>query len=52
MYVRAEYPIAVEHLNIAIKKAEERGLLGDNILGSEFCFRVILKEGAGAFVCG
>jgi NADH:ubiquinone oxidoreductase subunit F (NADH-binding)/(2Fe-2S) ferredoxin/NAD-dependent dihydropyrimidine dehydrogenase PreA subunit len=52
IYVRAEYPIAVEHLKIGIGKAEKMGLLGDNILGSGFNFRIILKEGAGAFVCG
>jgi len=52
IYVRAEYPIAVHHLKIAIEKAENLGLLGDNILGSGFNFRIILKEGAGAFVCG
>ncbi|UCH36405.1 MAG: NADH-quinone oxidoreductase subunit NuoF [Armatimonadota bacterium] len=52
LYVRAEYPIAVEHLGIAIAQAEQMGLLGDNILGADFSFRVKLKEGAGAFVCG
>jgi len=52
MYVRAEYPIAVQHLKIGLAKAEELGLLGDNILGSGFSFHIILKEGAGAFVCG
>lgn len=51
-YVRAEYPIAVHRLNIAIKQAEELGLLGDNILGTGFSFRVHLRLGAGAFVCG
>jgi NADH-quinone oxidoreductase subunit F len=52
IYVRAEYPIAVEHLQIAIAQAEQMGLLGDNILGSDFSFHLKLKEGAGAFVCG
>ena len=52
IYVRAEYPIAVEHLKIAISQAEELGLLGENILGTGFSFEIRLKEGAGAFVCG
>ncbi len=51
-YVRAEYPIAVNRLRIAIKQAEEIGLLGDNILGTDFSFRVHIRLGAGAFVCG
>jgi len=51
-YVRAEYPIAVNRLKIAIKQAEEIGLLGDNILGTGFSFRVHVRLGAGAFVCG
>ncbi len=51
-YVRAEYPIAVNRLKIAIAQAEELGLLGDNILGTDFSFRVHLRLGAGAFVCG
>ncbi len=51
-YVRAEYPIAVKRLKIAIAQAEEMGLLGDNILGSDFSFRVHIRLGAGAFVCG
>ena len=51
-YVRAEYPIAVERLKKAVKQAEELGLLGDNILGSGFSFRVHIRLGAGAFVCG
>ena len=51
-YVRAEYPIAVNRLKIAIKQAEEMGLLGDNILGTDFSFRVHIRLGAGAFVCG
>ncbi len=51
-YVRAEYPIAINRLRSAIKQAEEIGLLGDNILGTDFSFRVHLRLGAGAFVCG
>ena len=51
-YVRAEYPVAVERLKIAIKQAEELGLLGDNIMGTDFSFRCHLRLGAGAFVCG
>ena len=51
-YVRAEYPIAVHRLKIAIKQAEALGLLGDNILGTNFSFRVHIRLGAGAFVCG
>jgi len=51
-YVRAEYPIAVNRLRLAIKQAEELGLLGDNILGTDFSFRVHIRLGAGAFVCG
>lgn len=52
IYVRAEYPIAVERLNIAISQAREAGLLGKNILGSGFDFDVFVRLGAGAFVCG
>jgi NADH-quinone oxidoreductase subunit F len=52
IYVRAEYPKAIERLNIAIAQAEERNLLGDNILGKGMSFHLKLKEGAGAFVCG
>lgn len=52
IYVRAEYPIAVKHLNIAIKQCEELGLLRENILGCDFNFNIHIKEGAGAFVCG
>jgi NADH-quinone oxidoreductase subunit F len=52
IYVRAEYPKAIERLNIAIAQAMERGFLGDNIFGSGFEFHIKLKEGAGAFVCG
>ena len=51
-YVRAEYPIAVNRLKLAIKSMEEVGLLGDNILGTDFSFRVHIRLGAGAFVCG
>ncbi|MDD3122685.1 MAG: NADH-quinone oxidoreductase subunit NuoF [Candidatus Izemoplasmatales bacterium] len=52
IYVRAEYPVAVERLNIAIKQAREYQLLGNNILGSNFSFDIELRLGAGAFVCG
>ena len=52
IYIRAEYPLAVENNRIAIEQAEEMGLLGDNILGTDFSFHIKLKEGAGAFVCG
>ncbi|MDD7429621.1 MAG: NADH-quinone oxidoreductase subunit NuoF [Oscillospiraceae bacterium] len=52
IYVRAEYPLAVERLRTAIAQAEEAGLLGDNILGTEFSFRIHINRGAGAFVCG
>ena len=52
IYVRAEYPLAVERLRIAIKKAEEVGILGDNILGSKYSFKLKINQGAGAFVCG
>ena len=51
-YVRAEYPIAVNRLRLAIEQAESLGLLGDNILGTDFSFRVHFRLGAGAFVCG
>ena len=52
IYIRAEYPIAVHRLEIAIREAEELGLLGDNIFGSGFSFHMELRLGAGAFVCG
>ena len=52
IYVRHEYPLAVKNLNIAIRQAEEIGLLGRNILGTGFDFTVDIREGAGAFVCG
>ena len=51
-YVRAEYPIAVARLKLAIKELEEAGLLGDNIMGTDFSFRAHIRLGAGAFVCG
>ena len=52
VYVRAEYPLAIKRLKIALRQAEERSLLGDNIMGSGFSFHIHIKEGAGAFVCG
>jgi len=52
IYVRAEYPIAVHRLKIAIEQAREYGLLGENILGSDFSFDIEIRLGAGAFVCG
>lgn len=52
IYVRAEYPIAVKRLEIAIKQAREYGLLGKNIFGTDFSFDIELRLGAGAFVCG
>ncbi len=52
IYVRAEYPIAIKRLEIAIAQAKEYGLLGDNIFGTGFSFDVKLRFGAGAFVCG
>jgi len=52
IYCRAEYPLALKRLRIAMKQMEERGLLGDNILDSGFNFHLKIKEGAGAFVCG
>lgn len=52
IYVRAEYPIAVQRLNIAIGQAREYGLLGKNIFGTDFSFDIDLRLGAGAFVCG
>jgi len=52
VYARAEYPIAIRRLKIAIKQALERGYLGDNILGTGINFHLYIKEGAGAFVCG
>ena len=52
IYVRAEYPLAIKRLKMSIKAAEERNLLGKNIMGSNFSFHIHIKEGAGAFVCG
>lgn len=52
VYVRYEYPLAVENVTIAIKQAEEYGLLGEDILGTGFDFRVTVNRGGGAFVCG
>ena len=52
IYIRAEYPLAIERLKVAISQAQEIGLLGDNILGTDFNFNIDLKYGAGAFVCG
>ena len=52
IYVRAEYPMSVARLRHAIAQLEERGLLGDNILGTDFSFRLHINRGAGAFVCG
>ncbi|MFO8010203.1 MAG: NAD(P)H-dependent oxidoreductase subunit E, partial [Dehalococcoidia bacterium] len=52
IYVRAEYPLAIKRLRIALKQAKDRGLLGKNILGSGFDYELEIREGAGAFVCG
>jgi NADH-quinone oxidoreductase subunit F len=52
LYIRAEYPLAVERVNAAIALCEENGLLGENILGSGYSLTMTVKEGAGAFVCG
>ena len=52
IYIRAEYPLAIRRLHIALKQAEEKEFLNENILGSNFSFKVHVKEGAGAFVCG
>lgn len=52
IYCRAEYPLAIKHLNIAIEQAIEKGYLGNKIFGSDFNFDLHIKEGAGAFVCG
>ena len=52
IYFRAEYPIAVKRLQIAINQAREYGLLGNHILGTDFCFDIEIRLGAGAFVCG
>jgi len=52
LYVRQEYPLAVENVTLAIKQVEELGLIGENILGSGFDFKITVHQGAGAFVCG
>ncbi|MFA5622518.1 MAG: NADH-quinone oxidoreductase subunit NuoF [Thermovirgaceae bacterium] len=52
IYCRAEYPLAIKRLNTAIEQATEMGLMGDNIMGTGFSFKLHIKEGAGAFVCG
>lgn len=52
VYIRAEYPLAIERLKIAMKQAREYGFLGENILGSNFSFDIEIRYGAGAFVCG
>ena len=52
IYIRAEYPLAIRRLRVALKQAEEQGYLGEKILGSDFSLKVRVKEGAGAFVCG
>jgi NADH-quinone oxidoreductase subunit F len=52
LYVRLEYPLAVENLVVAIRQAEQEGLLGKNILGTDFSFTIRISRGAGAFVCG
>ena len=52
VYCRAEYPLAIRRLNIALEAARKIGLLGENIMGSDFSFNIEIKEGAGAFVCG
>lgn len=52
VYVRAEYPLAIKRLKIAIAQAEEMGFLGENILGTGYSFRIHINRGAGAFVCG
>lgn len=52
IYVRAEYPLAIKRLELAIEEARERGILGENVLGTDFSFDINLRLGAGAFVCG
>ena len=52
VYVRAEYPLAVERLGQAIKAAKKMGFLGENIFGTDFSFDLEIRVGAGAFVCG
>ncbi len=51
-YIRAEYPLAVRHIREAIRQAQSRGFLGEGILGTDFCLKLEIREGAGAFVCG
>lgn len=52
VYIRAEYPLAIQRLKTAIAQAREYGLLGERILGTDFCFDIEIRYGAGAFVCG
>ncbi|MCK5707378.1 MAG: 4Fe-4S binding protein [Candidatus Aureabacteria bacterium] len=52
LYIRAEYPLAIKRITLAINQAREKGLLGDNILGTDFSFDLDVRLGAGAFVCG
>ncbi|SFQ94922.1 NADH-quinone oxidoreductase subunit NuoF [Desulfoscipio geothermicus] len=52
VYIRAEYPLAVQRVTLAVQQAREKGLLGDGILGSEFNFEIEIFQGSGAFVCG
>ncbi len=52
VYIRAEYPLAIKRLNVALKQMEDCGLVGDNILDTNFSFHIKIKQGAGAFVCG
>jgi len=52
IYIRAEYPLAIERLKVALRQMQDYGLIGDSILGSGFSFHLKIKEGAGAFVCG
>lgn len=52
LYVRAEYPLAIEHLRVALEQTRESGLLGGHILGTDFSFDIQMVQGAGAFVCG
>ena len=52
IYIRDEYPLALHHITLAIEQAKELGLLGENILGTDFCLDVHIAKGAGAFVCG
>ncbi len=52
VYIRAEYPLAIQRLNVALAQMRELGVLGESVLGSGFGFDILIKEGAGAFVCG